>query len=57
MRIPMTLIEKWFDYVAVALSYVSLCLDDQMGRILHCLPAVICPTIVNICSRYLIVPV
>ncbi len=34
-----------------------LYLDAQIGRNLHCLPAVICGTIVNICSRYLIVPV
>ena len=32
-------------------------LDAQIGRIQHRLPAVICGTIVNICSRYLIVPV
>ena len=31
--------------------------DAQLAGILHCLPAVICGTIVNICSRYLIVPV
>ena len=31
--------------------------DARLGRILHRLPAVICGTIVNICSRYLIVPV
>ena len=34
-----------------------LYLDAQIGRIQQRLSAVICGTIVNICSRYLIIPV